>query len=149
MESLRYIWLSAFVGGAGRQLCVPKSSSVLFNRPKNNGSSVEDERKNDNVRANWTVLHPKCSPATAEGWPRACAQLRPCAEWQDQKPGVNGFRCWTTRTGRHWNMEPCGCGWSGLPHYRVPREGYENPPNVTGRIRPADHEMQVRLTASA
>ena len=32
MESLRYIWLSAFVGGAGRQLCVPKSSSVLFNR---------------------------------------------------------------------------------------------------------------------
>ena len=34
MESLRYIWLSAFVGGAGRQVCVPKSSSVLFNRPK-------------------------------------------------------------------------------------------------------------------
>jgi hypothetical protein len=27
------------------------------------------------------------------------------AEWQDQKPGVNGFRCWTTRTGRHLNME--------------------------------------------
>src|SRR6516165_4902738 len=45
---------------------------------KNNGSSVEYERKNDNVRANWTVLHQKCSPATAKGWPRACAQLRPC-----------------------------------------------------------------------
>src|SRR5262249_32991227 len=77
MESLRYIWLSAFVGGAECQLCVPKSSSVLFNRPKNNGSSVEYERKNDNVRAKWTVLHQKCSPATPEGWPRACAQLRP------------------------------------------------------------------------
>jgi len=34
MASLRYIWLSAFVGGAGRQPCVPKSSSVLFSRPK-------------------------------------------------------------------------------------------------------------------
>ena len=58
------------------------------------------------------------------------------AEWQDQKPGVNGFRCWTARIGRHLNMEPCDCGWSGLPHYRIPREGYENPPNVTGRITP-------------
>ena len=34
------------------------------------------------------------------------------AEWQDQKPGVNGFRCWTARIGRHSNMEPCDCGWS-------------------------------------
>ena len=49
------------------------------------------------------------------------------AEWQDQKPGVNGFRCWTTQTGRHSNMEQCDCGWSGLPHYRIAREGYENP----------------------
>ena len=65
------------------------------------------------------------------------------AEWQDQKPGVNGFRCWTTRTGRHSNMEPCDCGWSGLPHYRIPREGYETPPNVAGRIRPADHANNV------
>ena len=39
------------------------------------------------------------------------------AEWQDQKPGVNGFRCWTAQIGRHPNMEPCDCGWSGLPHY--------------------------------
>jgi hypothetical protein len=73
------------------------------------------------------------------------------AEWQDQKPGVNGFRCWTTRSGRHSNMEPCDCGWSGLPHYRIPREGYENPPNVTGRIRPADHANDVigrRVSAS-
>ena len=65
------------------------------------------------------------------------------AEWQDQKPGVNGFRCWTTRTGRHSNMEPCDCGWSGLPHYRIPREGYENPPNVTGRITPADTRISI------
>jgi hypothetical protein len=65
------------------------------------------------------------------------------AEWQDQKPGVNGFRCWTAWIGRHLNMEPCHCGWSGLPHYRIPREGYENPPNVTGRIRPADHANDV------
>ena len=35
---------------------------------KNNGSSVEYERKNENVRANWTVLHQKCSPATPEGY---------------------------------------------------------------------------------
>jgi len=39
---------------------------------------------------------------------------------------------------RHSNMEPCDCGWSGLPHYRIPRKGYENPPNVTGRITLAD-----------
>jgi hypothetical protein len=65
------------------------------------------------------------------------------AEWEDQKPGVNGFHCWTTRTGRHSNMEPCDCGWSGLPHYRIPSGDYENPPNVTGRIRPADHANDV------
>jgi hypothetical protein len=34
MESLRCVWLSAFVGGAGRQLWVPKSHSVSFSRPK-------------------------------------------------------------------------------------------------------------------
>ena len=65
------------------------------------------------------------------------------AEWQDQKPGVNGFHCWTTRIGRHSNMKPCDCGWSGLPHYRIPREGYENPPNVTGRITPADMRIAM------
>src|SRR6516162_3806257 len=43
---------------------------------KNNGSSVEYERKNDNVRANWTVLHQKCSPATAEGWPVHNSSMR-------------------------------------------------------------------------
>src|SRR6516225_10367486 len=71
--------------GRAHSLGVPDVSCVCrnphpfyFNRPKNNESSVEYERKNDNVRANWTVLHQKCSPATAEGWPRACAQLRPC-----------------------------------------------------------------------
>jgi hypothetical protein len=78
MESLRCVWLSAFVGGAGRQLCVPKSHPFYLADQKNNGSFVEYEWENDNARANGTVLHQKCSPATAEGWPRACAQLRPC-----------------------------------------------------------------------
>jgi hypothetical protein len=78
MESLRCVWLSAFVGGAGRQLCVPKSHPFHLADQKNNGSFVEYEWENDNARANGTVLHQKCSPATAEGWPRACAQLRPC-----------------------------------------------------------------------
>jgi hypothetical protein len=32
-----------------------------------NGPSVEYERENDNAPANRTVLHQKCSPATAEG----------------------------------------------------------------------------------
>src|SRR5215831_14802126 len=98
--------------------------------------------RNDNARANRSLLHQKCSPATAEGWPRACAQLRPC-RIQDQKPGVNGFRCWTTWIGSHSNMKPCGFEWSGLPHYRIPNEGYENPPNVTGRITQADMRITM------
>jgi hypothetical protein len=136
MESLRCVWLSAFVGGAGRQLCVPKSHPFYLADQKNNGSFVEYERENDNARANGTVLHQKCSPATAEGG-RVLVHNCVHAGWQDQKPGVNGFRCWTTRTGRHSNMEPCDCGWSGLPQYRIAGEGYENPPNVTGGITPS------------
>ena len=40
------------------------------------------------------------------------------AQWEDQRPGRNGFRVWTEpkpKTGRPL----CQCGWSGLPHYRT------------------------------
>src|SRR6516225_7814215 len=57
-------------------VCAETEDPLFFGRLDK--TDEEYERKNDNVRANWTVLHQKCSPATAEGWPRACAQLRPC-----------------------------------------------------------------------
>jgi len=78
MESLRCVWLSAFAGGCRTSAVCTEISSFYSADQENNGSFVEYERENDDARANRTVLHQKCSPATAEGWPRACAQLRPC-----------------------------------------------------------------------
>jgi hypothetical protein len=36
----------------------------------------------------------------------------------DQCHGENGFRVWTQNPSNIL-LAPCGCGWSGLPHYRV------------------------------
>jgi hypothetical protein len=36
------------------------------------------------------------------------------------RPGTNGFRSWEQRPSD--GLEPCDCGWSGLPHYRVARK---------------------------
>jgi len=33
--------------------------------------------------------------------------------------GSNGFRAWTQPLDAEPALESCGCGWSGLPHYRV------------------------------
>jgi hypothetical protein len=36
--------------------------------------------------------------------------------------GENGFRAWTDN--HVWpNFKPCDCGWSGLTHYRIKRDG--------------------------
>jgi hypothetical protein len=59
------------------------------------------------------------------------------AQWEDQRPGRNGFRVWTEpkpKTGRPL----CHCGWSGLPHYRTTGLGIAGiPPVVTGKRCPA------------
>src|SRR5690348_7216501 len=104
-----------------------------------NGPSVEYERENDNVHQRTGLSYIKNVPRQLPKGERVLVHNCVHAEWQDQKPGVNGFSCWTAWIGRHSNMEPCDCGWSGLPHYRIPREGYEHPPNATGRIGPANH----------
>jgi len=31
--------------------------------------------------------------------------------------GLDGFRAWMQKPSDR--VEPCGCGWSGLPHYRI------------------------------
>jgi hypothetical protein len=33
--------------------------------------------------------------------------------------GVAGFRAWMQSPDDEPLIEPCDCGWSGLPHYRV------------------------------
>jgi hypothetical protein len=59
------------------------------------------------------------------------------AQWENQRPGRNGFRVWMEpkpRTGRPL----CHCGWSGLPHYRTTGLGIAGtPPVVTGKRCPA------------
>jgi hypothetical protein len=59
------------------------------------------------------------------------------AQWEDQRPGRNGFRVWMEpkpKTGRPL----CHCGWSGLPHYRTTGLGIAGiPPVVTGKRCPA------------
>jgi hypothetical protein len=37
----------------------------------------------------------------------------------DTVPGAHGFRAWTQTPDDEPLIEPCDCGWSGLPHYRV------------------------------
>ena len=58
------------------------------------------------------------------------------AQWENQRPGRNGFRVWMEpkpRTGRPL----CHCGWSGLPHYRTTGLGIAGiPPVVTGKRCP-------------
>jgi hypothetical protein len=55
------------------------------------------------------------------------------AQWENQRPGRNGFRVWMEpkpRTGRPL----CHCGCSGLPHYRTTGLGIAGtPPVVTGK----------------
>jgi hypothetical protein len=69
------------------------------------------------------------------------------AEWEDQEPGDNGFRVWTTRLPKRRSKtkltpKPCDCGWSGLPHYRtdppIRKGGYGKPPSVKGKLMPDD-----------
>ena len=69
------------------------------------------------------------------------------AQWEDQRPGRNGFRVWMEpkpRTGRPL----CHCGWSGLPHYRTTGLGIAGiPPVVTGKRCPAwmlDEDAELR-----
>ena len=69
------------------------------------------------------------------------------AQWEDQRPGRNGFRVWTEpkpKTGRPL----CQCGWSGLPHYRTTGLGIAGiPPVVTGKRCPAsilDEDAELR-----
>jgi hypothetical protein len=32
--------------------------------------------------------------------------------------GTRGFRAWVQKSSA--DLKPCGCGWAGLPHYRIP-----------------------------
>jgi hypothetical protein len=66
------------------------------------------------------------------------------AEWQDQKPGV----LTASIVGRRGPVAIREHGTVRLRMVRsaalsYSREGYENPQNVTGRIRPADHTNDV------
>ena len=47
----------------------------------------------------------------------------------DQPHGLNGFRCWMQEP-CELLLAPCGCGWSGLPHYRV--RGVPKPYKIGG-----------------
>jgi len=52
---------------------------------------------------------------------------------------MNGFRVWTAAPGEWGDAKPCTCGWSGLPHYRMPRLAgmkYPKPPSVKGKLLP-------------
>src|SRR5262249_58112266 len=54
------------------------------------------------------------------------------AQWEDQRPGRNGFRVWTEpkpKTGRPL----CQCGWSGLPHYRTTGLGIAGVPSFAAK----------------
>jgi hypothetical protein len=35
----------------------------------------------------------------------------------DMPPGLNGFRAWFGDAPPNAQFKPCGCGWSGLPHF--------------------------------
>jgi hypothetical protein len=37
----------------------------------------------------------------------------------DTAPSGHGFRAWMQSSDDEPQIEPCDCGWSGLPHYRV------------------------------
>ena len=59
------------------------------------------------------------------------------AQWEDQRPGSNGFRAWTEQPRKQ--RPSCSCGWSGLPHYRTLGLGQidKKPPSVKGKRCPA------------
>ena len=74
------------------------------------------------------------------------------AQWEDQRPGRNGFRVWMEpkrKTGRPL----CQCGWSGLPHYRTTGLRIAGiPPVVTGKRCPAwmlDEDAELRCKHKA
>ncbi len=73
------------------------------------------------------------------------------AQWEDRRPGSNGFRAWTEQLRKR--RPSCSCGWSGLPHYRTLGLGQidKKPPNVTGKRRPAlrDEDAQDLLLQKA
>jgi hypothetical protein len=72
---------------------------------------------------------------------KALVHNRVHAQWENQTPGINGFRAWTVtrlQASRDKRHQKCACGWSGLPHYRVPALGdqadpYGPPPSVKGK----------------
>ena len=65
------------------------------------------------------------------------------ARWADQAPGYDGFRAWVEPKRKlPKSAKLCGCGWSGLPHYRTDaKKGdpwhYGRPPNIRGKRMPA------------
>jgi hypothetical protein len=70
---------------------------------------------------------------------------------ENQPPGMNGFRVWTAAPGDLGDAKRCTCGWSGLPHYRMPRmAGFRRPkpPSVKGKQLPSDqveaHDTMTR-----
>ena len=81
-------------------------------------------------------------PRKLPGDGKVIVHNRVWAQWEDQLPGLRGFRAWTApKQGlkRMPNLQPCDCGWSGLPHYRTDPEegGYGKPPNVKGKRMPS------------
>ena len=53
--------------------------------------------------------------------PDGCALVHNNVAHTDKtRPGVRGFRAWTQPLDDTIPpLEPCECGWSGRPHYRV------------------------------
>ena len=72
---------------------------------------------------------------------RVLVHNRVHAQWENQPPGVNGFRVWTANrptVSRNKAYQKCRCGWAKLPHYRTDApEGRSDhhgpPPSVRGK----------------
>ncbi len=71
------------------------------------------------------------------------------AIWEDQTPGLNGFRAWAARPDAYPNMVLCRCGWSGLPHYRSRLGDTAEPPSVKGKRMPRAQTEDGQRTVAA
>ncbi len=71
------------------------------------------------------------------------------ASWEDQTPGLNGFRAWAARSDAYPNMVSCRCGWSGLPHYRIRLGDTAEPPSVKGKRMPRAQTKDDQRTVAA
>jgi hypothetical protein len=70
---------------------------------------------------------------------RVIVHNRVHALFENQPPGMNGFRTWTVArltASRNKAYIKCSCGWAKLAHYRIAALGDQAdspPPNVRGK----------------